>query len=659
MSEKWSSDESWEAGSDSSDDDIDVDKYSPEKCCTVLCDLLLSLYYSGGLTAKALCTIFFWMFKAGLQYDSVRAVMFRPDAQSGHYQRHLDSVLGLRSESTTQSFYFMEVPMYSEAWMGRRLNRIPVFIPHAELHEEMKESITFDDDLAHAISHRTMPPSYFNHTVVSGTTDRVAPIAMYVDGVQFQKTDSVLGLWVHNLIIKKRHLICSLKKSHMCKCGCKGWCTLYAVFNFFRWSFSAAASGVFPAARHDGPWSPIELGFALAGTALVYKMAVIQLKTDWAEVYTFGLSTWKSLLFPCYMCYAESGGDVETITDAFAEELPWRDIEESDYETACTRCEVKVTATREQQCRLKPLLMYDKREQGSLGLSLSHAFAELGLIKGDRLEPVPDHPDVGEVLSKFGKFAVLALVFWRRGNETFVRRRNPLFLVPGLSCELMLADVLHCVWLGTAQAWLVAALFVLFDANVFQCDGPQEVRDQLSILRLRAVMGKWYSDCQRCGVDVTSIRKLTLSMLGNRRDHARQPFKAAQAKGFSPLVARLLEEHHIAGDVLAAGQHLMAFSKIIDEQPVNFSSDEVWRALTRSAVAHVVTSIRAGARPIKKHHQILHLAHRARIHGNPSFYAHWTDESLNKELAAIAHVSYASVWYVRLLSHWRHSRAVR
>jgi len=164
-------------------------------------------------------------------------------------------------------------------------------------------------------------------------------------------------------------------------------------------------------------------------------------------------------------------------------------------------------------------------------------------------------------------------------------------------------------------------------------------------------MNSWYSDRARNGDVVTRVKKFTLPMLGSRTDYARQPFKGAEAKGLVPLIVHLLRQHGVEGDLLPAGEHLIAASNIIDSSPIVFD-EATSRSFNREIVAHVVLSLRGGARPLKKHHQALHMAHRAKFHGNPSFYANWLDESLNQDLARIANASYAKVWHERLLAHW-------
>ena len=61
------------------------------------------------------------------------------------------------------------------------------------------------------------------------------------------------------------------------------------------------ASAIFPELRDDGsPWDANDPNFLLAGQAMLFKCALIYIKSDWGEYApTFGLSTWGSKLYPC------------------------------------------------------------------------------------------------------------------------------------------------------------------------------------------------------------------------------------------------------------------------------------------------------------------------------------------------------------------------
>ena len=99
-----------------------------------------------------------------------------------------------------------------------------------------------------------------------------------------------------------------LRKSNMCKCGCRGWCTLYPVLFFLRRSFEALAIGKFWTERPDRlPWLSSDEGReCYAGECLAILGALTNIKCDWAEfAVTFAFPTWSSSADPCLLCDAE------------------------------------------------------------------------------------------------------------------------------------------------------------------------------------------------------------------------------------------------------------------------------------------------------------------------------------------------------------------
>eukprot|EP00969_Alexandrium_andersonii_P167310 7396061-Alexandrium_andersonii.AAC.1 len=105
-----------------------------------------------------------------------------------------------------------------------------------------------------------------------------------MDGVSFARADSVLGVWVYNVVTQLRHLAAVFRKSELCQCGCDGWCSLFPLFSWLHWSFCALAEGKYPRERHDQtPFNAKEQTRAeLAGTEVGFRMAVTFVKGDWS-----------------------------------------------------------------------------------------------------------------------------------------------------------------------------------------------------------------------------------------------------------------------------------------------------------------------------------------------------------------------------------------
>ena len=106
--------------------------------------------------------------------------------------------------------------------------------------------------LAYAKAHNGLPRSYYEDPIVQGAlgTD-VYPFGLYIDGVPYTNTDSVIGVWCINILSNQRSLIAAVRKRILCRCGCKGWCTYYTLFDWIAWGLEAAYSGRHPRRRHD------------------------------------------------------------------------------------------------------------------------------------------------------------------------------------------------------------------------------------------------------------------------------------------------------------------------------------------------------------------------------------------------------------------------
>jgi hypothetical protein len=132
-----------------------------------------------------------------------------------------------------------------------------VHVPHEALNEDVLADQSFVAGLQQAITNKSLPQRYYEHPVVLQNPSKlVLPMAIFIDGLPYSLTDSVIGFWLVNLSTGARYFFAALRKRHVCSCGCRGWCTYYVIFRFILWSINAMATGIFPSCRHDGsPWS--------------------------------------------------------------------------------------------------------------------------------------------------------------------------------------------------------------------------------------------------------------------------------------------------------------------------------------------------------------------------------------------------------------------
>ena len=123
----------------------------------------------------------------------------------------------------------MSVPQYFKAEGAGVLRPLACKAPHMVLAEEARETPNFDRTVGEVVA--TLPPIYADHPVVQSAAPRAAvPLALFLDGVEYSKRNSIIGFCLINVATGKRELLCSIRKSVLCKCGCGGWDSLRAMF---------------------------------------------------------------------------------------------------------------------------------------------------------------------------------------------------------------------------------------------------------------------------------------------------------------------------------------------------------------------------------------------------------------------------------------------
>ena len=129
--------------------------------------------------------------------------------------------------------------------------------------------------------------------------------------------------------------------------------------------------------------------------------------------------------------------------------FPWELKTLHDYERAARACEIVVQLPADLHAALKRALRFDKRSKGSKGRRLTQDCPEVGLLADDRLEPSAVVRDVGAGFD-YLKDPWPQVTFWRRGSETRLRHRNPLFSEElGVDHNCLQVGKLHCCYLGT------------------------------------------------------------------------------------------------------------------------------------------------------------------------------------------------------------------
>ena len=352
-------------------------------------DELIQLHLGRDLNAKAFCVI---MHYAGLNGIAGCAELGKPlGLPPGHYQRHLENVLPLYRDGALP--YEVQVPCSGQK-PGRDSRLLPLLVPQEELDHEMRGVHGWADQVRSAIDEGLFPPCYDSHPIVTACATPVIPLALFVDALPYSDVDSIVAFWIVNMLTGCHHLVAIVRKSIVCRCGCKGWCTFWAIFNYLHWCFAVLATGTYAEGRHDrSPWHETDIDRAsMAGGAAVAVYCLLWIKGDWAEcATTLGFPSWNSAIRPCFGCNCTLD-DMFNLLGVGPFNCPHRINDDDDYFAACSRCEIEINipsaAVHGDICRL---LYYDKRDT-SRGLSMR---GECGrLLAGDRVDPSPDLPDV-------------------------------------------------------------------------------------------------------------------------------------------------------------------------------------------------------------------------------------------------------------------------
>ena len=447
-------------------DDLNTD--TVEGAAALFIDMLLDLHFMSKLSAYQFCVLCHYAKKAGMTGDVQRYGKAPGDRSIGHYQRHLNTQLGL--DGLKQTHYIFQAPGQQRHEIGRPPVNFRMALPHEVVEGEYEGHGDMPKLLAEAKASGKLPPCYDTHPIVTSNPDTpVVPLSVYMDGVAYSEIDTVVGIWIINLLTGLRHLVGLVRKRLTRKCGCKGWDTYFPVMSVLRWSLACLARGENPSCRHNGdPWDASDgQRIGKSNSPLACKAAVLFLKGDWAEfVERFGFPNWQSVMRPCFLC-ASPPDQLYDLVGSSPGHLPFRVNEDVDYDTACRRCEIRTTISREQHGRLKGILRFDKRDQGSKGLALTRPFPELGLHIGDRVEPTATLEDVG----KFDAIDTFPcdVLFWRLAEETMCQRRCPLFdadigILPASSIAL---DLLHTMNLGCMMTFVHYAVWFLLQAKIW------------------------------------------------------------------------------------------------------------------------------------------------------------------------------------------------
>lgn len=597
---------------------------------------LLHLFLVNKISAEDCCVAMYYSAESG--NEAARQYSLKPGGATTHYNRKLKGCLG---HLNSPELYQVEVPGHSKHNLSRTVHTLHMLPFHEQLAKEWRESPELDEKLAALTRAGILPPAYHEHPVVreaAAAGRNAVPIAIYLDGVPHTLTDSVLGWWAVNLVSGRRHLFGLLRKSLACHCGCRGWCSLWPFFKVAVWSLRALAAGLYPESRHNGAsWETTDkFRQELSGQSLGVVAACLYVKGDWSEYSSsLGFPAWNDGYRPCFECNG-FGEDLFCPLGNSMSGLRWRENGPSDYYTACNRCTKSVLVqTPEAHTALVRTLRYDKRPSGLRGRVLSEGVQECQLRAGMRLEPSDEVQDIG----KFEELATpFTACFWDVQEETLARHANPLFEASlGMAPQRCLTiDTLHAVYLGVMKVYVRVCIWFILQSGIFGSIGTADENLITACMAMQSSLMSWYKmrHAENPQENLTRISSLKPKMIGSRTAPVLKT-KAAETWGLLLFMVHVLDLYgqRLGSDcrrLLTAGRDLETIVRIFKGHGWTIPARRLDDAM--AAYRRHLTLMSPFGVFTPKHHLTMHMLKKASFLGNPTVYATWKDESLNKLL---------------------------
>ena len=217
------------------------DVMTPEIASQELSDYLIFLKHSHVLSAQQRCLTAHWIAQIHPERGFLSRLAYPPGRQTGKYSAHLDTVL--EKPRYDERYYDLMLPQHRRSDATRVNESISVVPIHEALVREFEENI--HASIEHLDRLEELPASYHTHPVVlEAPYDTVVhALVLFVDGLPFTRHDGCISFFFYSVFTKRRHLVVSLRKQDMCRCGCRGWCSLFYVFKFLCWTSEALKSG--------------------------------------------------------------------------------------------------------------------------------------------------------------------------------------------------------------------------------------------------------------------------------------------------------------------------------------------------------------------------------------------------------------------------------
>ena len=328
-----------------------------------------------------------------------------------------------------------------------------------------------------------------------------------------------------------------------------------------------------PSRRHDNaPLDPART--ECADECIGFIAPTIWTKADWVELSTtMGFPTWASNDDPCICCFTRKANMHDYSTWNILE-IPWEPKTSADLQKAAKACEMEIVVERSNYALLKSSLEYDKRDDGARGLGVRSAVPQMNLEIGDRVEQCVDMRDVDEIF-RLRNFPC-TIKFWRRKNETSVRRVNPLFDDPGgyeigLTTDTFALDILHGFHFGPVACFVYVVMMEHLEQDAWKTLMKTDVEKlELGVLSMKAELWEYY-DSVESSKRITRLKSLKLSMIHNQSETLKA--KAGETWGLLLFCLDILKKGLIPNSEIyvSCGSCLLRMMEIWKAEPINMS----------------------------------------------------------------------------------------
>ena len=593
-----------DGGDTDTDDDISITPTME------LIQYLEELYFNSTLTANHLCTITYHLCRMG--HPEATKYAHDPRAQTGKFQRTLDAAFDFPHSDDT--LYPVNLPCRSARTGMRKVAEVKTKPIHEAIAQEIIDNPDVLNDWRERITDESWIQAYEQHWKVKDATQEerqnILPGVLYMDGASFSSKDSLYVFTVRLAFSAKRHLAWAVRKTDLCDCGCKGWCTFSQLFFWIFWCLQSMVNGVWPALRHDGSELDAKRQ-SKAGQQLGWHCIIVDICGDWKEFASgWGFPTWSSL-FPCFVCNILKSA----LTNPMSR---FKNREDFEYERACQACEIIVPITRaEQLTDIRFKLETDNKKKG-LVLRQDVTTTSRRLKAGDRLEPSAHMPDVFKILSLAVENLPVTVTFWRHSKNPIVNHRNPVICAElGIGYSTFSIDVLHCLHLGVFLAYSSRVIWFLLEVDAF---GTRETRkdDHLKVSAdaLSNHLSHWYKGYEKklepqAKAGLTKVSYFTDKMLGKPDGKKMIKLKAAESRHFMEFCLDMTRHYKDVlepvcdyANLLRAGETLHEWMYVVNHNPRKLSP-EVVDKLCKLQHSHNVAAQAAGVHMLPKHHQAI------------------------------------------------------